>query len=140
MSLFCAPPIEVKGGIEQRYQDIIESNKLFFVMDIIKDQLDVAYSSKTVEEMSKHIGQIIALCHGTNNDHFKRFAKLLGNHYEGVINFGKHHITSGKIEGTNNLIKNIRRMGYGYPDEEYFFLKAKDLSRQNKLRSHKKLH
>ena len=140
MSLFCAPPIEVKGGIEQRYQDIIESNKLFFVMDIIKDQLDVAYSSKTVEEMSKHIGQIIALCHGTNNDHFKRFAKLLCNHYEGVINFGKHHITSGKIEGTNNLIKNIRRMGYGYPDEEYFFLKAKDLSRQNKLRSHKKLH
>ena len=109
-------------------------------MDVIKEKLDVAYSCKNSEEMAKSIGEIIALCHGTNNDHFKRFAKLLGNHYEGVINFGKHHITSGKIEGTNNLIKNIRRMGYGYPDEEYFFLKAKDLSRQNKLRSHKKLH
>ena len=39
MSLFCAPPIEVKGGIEQRYQDIIESNELFFVMDVIKEKI-----------------------------------------------------------------------------------------------------
>ena len=140
MSLFCAPPIEVKGGIEQRYQDIIESNELFFVMDVIKEKLDVAYSCKNSEEMAKSIGEIIALCHGTNNDHFKRFAKLLGNHYEGVINFGKHHITSGKSRGRIISLKTLEGWDMAIPMRNIFFLKAKDLSRQNKLRSHKKLH
>ncbi|MCI6906410.1 MAG: transposase, partial [Succinatimonas sp.] len=34
------------------------------------------------------------------------------------------------VEGTNNLIKSIRRNGYGYPDDDYFFLKVYDQSRR----------
>ena len=34
-----------------------------------------------------------------------------------------------KIEGINNKIKTLRRQAYGYPDDEYFFLKLIDMSR-----------
>jgi hypothetical protein len=34
------------------------------------------------------------------------------------------------MEGINNKIKTLRRQGYGYPDDEYFFLKLIDASRQ----------
>ena len=32
-------------------------------------------------------------------------------------------------EGVNNKIKTVRRRAYGYPDDEYFFLKLFDYSR-----------
>ena len=38
---------------------------------------------------------------------------------------------AGKIEGLNNKIKTLRRQGYGYPDDEYFFLKIFDISRRD---------
>ena len=58
------------------------------------------------------------------------FGNLLKNHYDGIISFPIFHITSGKVEGVNRKIDTIRRDGYGYPDDEYFFLKIIDLSRR----------
>ena len=52
----------------------------------------------------------------------------------------KYNISSGKIEGINNKIKTLRQ-GYGYPDDEYFFLKIIDASRKEYVwneRSHRK--
>ena len=45
------------------------------------------------------------------------------------------------FEGINNKIKTLRRQGYGYPDDDYFFLKLFDASRKDYVRnpkSHKK--
>lgn len=49
---------------------------------------------------------------------------------DGIINHAVFHISSGKVEGTNNMIKTLRRKGYGYNDDDYFFLKTIDSSRK----------
>ncbi|MSU06621.1 transposase [Spirochaetales bacterium NM-380-WT-3C1] len=57
------------------------------------------------------------------------------------IAHGTYKISSGKVEGTNNLIKTVRRKAYGYRDNDYFFLKIMDESRREYVRnpkSHKK--
>ena len=41
-----------------------------------------------------------------------------------------HQISLGKMEGTNGMIKTLRRAGFGYCDDEYFFLKIFDSSRR----------
>lgn len=69
------------------------------------------------------------------NKHFKWFANLLYNHFEGIIAHATYHISAGKIEGINNKIKTLRRQGYGYPDDEYFFLKLIDMSRNEYVRN-----
>ena len=33
---------------------------------------------------------------------------------------------TGQLEGINNRIKVIKRMGYGYRDSEFFFMKTKN--------------
>lgn len=58
------------------------------------------------------------------------FANLIINHYDGIITHAIIKISSGKIEGINNKIKTLRRQAYGYPDDEYFFLKLFDMSRK----------
>ena len=80
--------------------------------------------------MKIHINRIIRICRATGNKHFIWFANLLENHLDGILTYAKHRISSGKVEGTNNMIKSLRRKGYGYPDDDYFFLKIMDSSRR----------
>ena len=41
----------------------------------------------------------------------------------GILNWYDHPISSGRMEGTNNKIKVIKRMAYGYRDMEFFKLR-----------------
>jgi transposase len=80
--------------------------------------------------MSSKIKDIIETCRGTENEHFLWFARLLENHFDGIVNHARYKISTGKVEGVNNLVKTERRTGYGYPDDEYFFLRLMDASRK----------
>ena len=125
-------PQKVQGpGIKEEYERLLKENKLFVTIDIIKEQLKKAYEAKTERGMKIHINRIVRMCKATGNKHFEKFARLLENHMEGIIAHAKYQISSGKVEGTNNMIKTLRRQGYGYPDDDYFFLKIMDASRRD---------
>ncbi len=96
---------------------------------MIKELLILAYNSDSEEEMAEYIFEIMELCEDNGNKHLLWFMKLLYNHFEGIITHAKYKISSGKIEGINNKIKTLRRQAYDYPDDEYFFLKLFDMSR-----------
>lgn len=129
-SLFNEEEIKQKAGIEKEYKELLEQNKLFFTIDVIKEQLERAYKTKYERGMKIHINRIIRTCRATDNTHFLWFANLLENHMDGIITHARLQISSGKVEGTNQMIKTLRRQGYGYPDDEYFFLKILDASRK----------
>lgn len=76
------------------------------------------------------MAKVVETCEGTGDSHLKWFAKLVRNHLEGIVAHARHRISGGKVEGTNGMIKQLRRAGYGYPDDEYFFLKIFDASRR----------
>ncbi|MEF9921250.1 MAG: transposase, partial [Erysipelotrichaceae bacterium] len=124
-------------GHEEKYDALLKENELLFKMDIMKEKLTLAYAQTEENKMSAIINEIVELCEETGNKHFKWFKRLLLNHYEGIIAHATIRISSGKIEGINNKIKTIRRMGYGYPDDEYFFLKLFDMSRVSYTRNQK---
>jgi len=121
---------EKGDAIKERYDKLIRENRLFFTIDLVKTAIDNAYKCDSEEEMRKQITNIIEICKGTNNKHFEWFAKLLDKHIDGIVSHAKYHISTGKLEGTNNMIKTIRRKGYGYPDDYYFFLRLFDASRK----------
>jgi len=120
-----------------RYESIIRENKLLFTADIVKEKLTYAYMLTDECEMASEIIDIIDMCNSTCNKNFIWFANLLENHFEGIIAHATYRFSSGKVEGTNNMIKTIRRQGYGYPDDDYFFLKIFDASRRTYVRNPK---
>ncbi|MGB4406042.1 MAG: ISL3 family transposase [Sphaerochaeta sp.] len=134
-SLFSKEPVPMKPGYVARYEKILELNKLFFTLDLIKEKLTEAYKSKDEVEMADMISEIMDICKMTGNEHFRKFYRLLDNHFEGIIAHATYTISAGKIEGINNRIKTIRRQGYGYPDDDYFFLKLFDSSRKTYVRN-----
>lgn len=127
--LFGKEEIKRKFGYIERYKELLKLNKLFFTIDVIKEKISLSYGYKNEDEMRSEIESIIKICDDTGNRHFKRFSNLLRNHIDGIIAHATYKLTSGKIEGINNKIKTLRRQGYGYPDDRYFFLKLFDLSR-----------
>ena len=110
---------------------MISENKLLFTCDYIKETLNTAYCLSSRSAMNIVIQDIIKQCLATENKHFVWFAKLLENHLDGILNHSDYKISNGKVEGINQKIKTIRRNSYGLPDDEYFFLKLFDLSRNS---------
>ena len=80
--------------------------------------------------MRELIGHAAGICHGTGGRHFARSARLLESHMDGICAHALHPVTSGKAEGTNNMIKTLRRKHHGLPDDEYLFLRIMDASRK----------
>lgn len=107
-AMFCKEEYRRKEGYEARYDELIQKNRLLLTCDLIKEKLTLAYSRDDETVMMK-----------------------------GIIAHATYHLSSGKIEGINNKIKTLRRQGYGYPDDEYFFLKLFDLSRAETVRNPK---
>lgn len=111
-----------------RREALLEENNLLFTADMVRQMMDEAYQSKDAATMIEKFTDIIDNCRGTHNKHFEWFARLVENHFQGITNYGYCNISSGKMEGTNNHIKVLRRKHYGLPDDEYFFLKVIDMS------------
>lgn len=129
--LFNQREVKAKSGIQERYAKLLELNELFLKLEIIKETLRLAYHCVDREVMAIHINNIVDLCNSTDNKHFKWFARLIMNHIDGILSHAEYNITSGKVEGMNNMIKTMRRASYGIPDDEYFFLKIMDASRKD---------
>ena len=134
-TLFAQPNITRKPGYVDRYETLIRENKLFFTLDLIKEKLTEAYKLTDEALMATEIAEIIDICFATSNPHLLWFGRLLNNHFEGIIAHATYNISAGKIEGINNKIKTLRRQGYGYPDDDYFFLKLFDASRKDYVRN-----
>lgn len=136
-SLFKTDSIVRKEGYEERYDALLQENQLLFTLDLIKEKLSLAYSQKDEAVMAEDIISIMDMCKATGNPHLLWFERLLSNHFEGIIAHATYDISAAKIEGINNKIKTLRRQGYGYPDDEYFFLKLFDMSRRSYERNPK---
>ena len=134
-TLFKTEDIILNTGYEQRYDKLLEENKLLFTLNLIKEKLTLAYSRNDESQMAEDIIEIMELCHATQNKHLLWFERLLNNHFEGVIAHASYQISTSKVEGINNKIKTLRRQAYGYSDDEYFFLKIFDITRNVYVRN-----
>lgn len=57
-----------------------------------------------------------------------KFAELKEKRLPGLIAHAEHNISTGKLEGFNNKIKVSKRIGYGYRDDDFFFLLVRFIS------------
>ena len=124
-----------KTGYVDLYESLIRENKLLFTVDMIKEKLSEAYKLTDEVAMADAVSEIMTLCHETGNKHFLWFERLLDRHFEGIIAHATYKISTDRLEGINNKIKTLRRQGYGYPADDYFFLKLFDASRKTYVRN-----
>ena len=54
-----------------------------------------------------------------------KFAKALEQRLEGILAHCRYPLHTSVIERINNKIKVLKRMAYGFRDDEYFFLRIR---------------
>jgi len=52
-----------------------------------------------------------------------KFVSTLRNRWEHILNYFRHRLTSGMVEGLNNKVKVIKRCAYGFGNFEHFALR-----------------
>ena len=99
------------NGARKRYEDLISQNELLATCDIVDEMLAQAYSCTDVDAIRAAMERIVDTCRGTKDRHFARVACLVESHMEGIVAHARHHVSSDRIEGTNCMIKTLRRAG-----------------------------
>jgi transposase len=89
----------------------------------LKEELGLLWEQPSYEAMNRFLSQWCEQANQTGVRQLQKMAKTLQVHRRGILNWWRHPINNGRMEGTNNKIKTLNRQAYGYRDEDYFILK-----------------
>jgi transposase len=99
----------------------VNLNKTYVLKEHLKRLWDYTYPAVA----KRHLDEWLDMARSSRIEPLVEFAKMLDAHREGILAHCKYKINNGRIEGTNNKIKVVKRKAYGYHDDEYFILKIK---------------
>jgi transposase len=120
----------VENVPEHRIEDLAEAlqfNQPLSVAYYLKEDLRALWSQPTGRLMRRHLQSWCQRALASGITQMVAMAKTLLGHATGILNYSKHRISTGKLEGINNKIKTLKRKAYGYRDTAFFILKLYSL-------------
>lgn len=118
-------PENLKIEEKEKLSRLLELNENINMTYILKDDLKRLWAYRDIEFAERFLNSWIERARESGIRALKDFTKTLENYRYGLLNHSKHPIDSAKLEGMNNKIKVIKRVAYGFHDDEYFILKIK---------------
>ena len=89
-----------------------------------KNELRNIFESDCSKEQAKIIvQQWIEQAKNLKHNVLNTFINTLERHFENILNFFTHRVSNAIVEGVNNVIKAIKRNGFGYRNFDNFKLK-----------------
>jgi transposase len=106
-----------------KLQEALEMNKPLATAYYMKEDLRQFWDQQDKAVAETIIKDWIKRAQATGIGPLMRVANTLAGFKFGILNWYEHPISSGRMEGTNNKIKVLKRMAYGYRDIEFFKLR-----------------
>lgn len=94
-------------------------------MHYIKEEFREFFKIQTKEHAIAFIEYFKDLVKEFDIPELKAFCKTLDNWLPYILNYYDYPISNGLTEGNNHKVKNIKRRGYGYRNEDNFNLRVK---------------
>jgi transposase len=108
-----------------RLRELLQANRQLMTVYVLRDDLkhlwDYRYPGAALRFWKEWYGRAIR----SRIPPLKRFARLLKGYLPGILAHCRWRLGTSLLEGINNKIKVIKRMAYGFRDDEYFFLKIR---------------
>ena len=90
---------------------------------LLKEQVSEVFEEIDLESGISRLRKWIENVKKIGIDAFTKVLEMMESHWEGIINYFKHHLTNAASEGFNRKINIIRRRACGFRDLHYFQLK-----------------
>ena len=108
---------------KDRLEEALQLNKPLSCTYYLKEDLRQIWLQKTKAKAERVLTDWIKRSASSGIKMLMKFAKTLAAHRSGILAYYDYRISSGPLEGTNNKIKSMKRMAYGFRDMEFFKLK-----------------
>jgi len=113
----------------QRLEQALEINKPLAAAYYMKEEMRQLWKQPSKWHAANFLNAWILKAKASNIVFLDRFADTLEEHWQGILAYYDHKISTGPLEGTNNKIKTLQRQAYGFRDMEFFKLKIYALHR-----------
>ena len=112
-----------------RLEQILSTNEKLQTAYVLRTMLQNALSCTSLEQMKDGLVMFIKVARKTKIPELEGVCRMLEKRMDGILSHVLFPISNGPLEGTNNMIKSLRRQAFGYRDTRYFFFKIWDASR-----------
>ena len=109
----------------EHLQKLLALNETLNTVLLLRDLLPRIWRYRRRGWAERRLREWCALARTVPHPAVQKFAASLERHADGILNHCDYPIHTGRIEGTNNTIKVIKRRSYGFHDNRYFTLKVK---------------
>ncbi len=104
---------------------VLRANRKLMTAYVLKDDLKQLWDYRHPAWAQKFWDQWYRRAIRSRIEPLKAFARKLKGYLQGIVNHCRWPLHTSVLEGINNKIKVIKRMAYGFRDDEYFFLKIR---------------
>jgi transposase len=106
-----------------RLQEALKLNEPLATAYYMKEDLRQFWNQPDKETARTVIQDWVERARSSGIGHLIRMGNTVAGVTFGILNWYDHPISSGRMEGTNNKIKVLKRMAYGFRDLEFFKLR-----------------
>ncbi len=108
-----------------RLEELLAANRALFTCYVLKDDLKALWDYRHAGYALRFWAQWYHRAVRSRIAPLKGFARRLNDYLPGILAHCRWPLGTNLIEGINNRIKVIKRMAYGFRDDQYFFLKIR---------------
>ena len=128
-------------GDSETVTEILHPNQKLQTVYVLRTMLQNAISCTDMAQMVDGLAMFLKVARKTSILELEGVCRVIEKRMDGILSHVAFPISNGPLEGTNNMIKSLKRLAFGYRDTRYFFLKIWDASRWHpKSRSYSKFH
>ena len=114
-----------RPGDRVRLRELLAANRALFTAYVLKDDLAQLWRYRAVWAARRAWRDWVRRARASRIPALVRFAARLEGYLPGILAHCRWPLHTSVLEGVNNKIKLIKRMAYGFRDDEYFFLKIR---------------
>ena len=115
--------LDVEKDEKRRLEEALTLNKPLATAYYLKEDLRRFWEQPGKRFATAFLNDWLRRAEASGIKMLQQMAKTLAAHRTGLLAYYDVMITSGPMEGTNNKIKTMKRMAYGFRDHEFFKLK-----------------
>ena len=115
--------LDTAKGERERLADALQLNQPLACAYYLKEDLRRVWLQPNKDKAQLVLTDWIKRAGTSGIKMLMKFAKTLAAFQSGILSYYDYRISSASLEGTNNKIKTMKRMAYGFRDIEFFKLK-----------------
>lgn len=115
----------LSAGQDVELDELLAANHSLFVVYVLRDALKDLWQQRHPDEAARAWRNWYRKAVRSRIGALVHFARRLRPYAAGILAHCRFPLGTNLVEGINNRIKVIKRMAYGFRDDDYFFLKIR---------------